>query len=405
MKTIDTQKTKIAAIIVAVVLVFLFSSCSTYRNGFIKTLPETMNISSVNPDSIRQKKVELKTESAQIVSSLGSVKIREQAIPPALLNRLFGNLQAHYQIDSGYHRLLHSAKDDSMKTLARSRLIESAADYHQLFQHNKDLRRLINRGDQAFHVGRKTLLHSQKFLWAPANRELLKQIVPDKLARHTKCCFLCRKCADNSNAAIYNTVGFFSEMFSRSVARIHEEPEPEKNVARLMPYLQKWDIVLQKSPGRLTDRFIPGYFGHAAIYMGDSIFIESIQDGVINTGPFLFAEGGSFLIVRLTTISEEKGKRIRQLASCQTGKKYDFNFDVNSPDCLFCTELIYLVYEDIDWQTRKSAGRITMSPDNIIQTVLDGDKFYFPLFFDEEQLIENPSPAFIESLLKREEAN
>ncbi|MDX9883148.1 MAG: YiiX/YebB-like N1pC/P60 family cysteine hydrolase [Prolixibacteraceae bacterium] len=405
MKTIETKKTKIAATFIAVVLVLWFSSCSSYRNGFIRISSAPGNIISMNMDSLQRQKEELNVQAVEIISGFDSVKIREQAIPPALLNRLFENLQAHYRLDSVHHRILYTSNNDSLKTTARGSLIRSAAGYHLFFQHRKDLRRIVNRGDQAFHVTKKTLLHSQRFLWAPANRELLKHTLPQKPVRHSKCRFLCRKCTDSGHAAFYQTTGFLSELFGRSVARIHKEPEPGKNVSRLMPYLQKWDIVLQKSPGRLTDRFIPGYFGHAGIYIGDSVFIESIQDGVITTGPFHFAEGGSFLVIRLDSISEKKEKHIQQLVRSQTGKKYDFNFDVNSPDCLFCTELISLVFDDIDWKTRKSAGRITMCPDNIIETALSGNTFCFPLFFDEEQLIENPSHAFVESLLKKEDGD
>ncbi len=405
MKTIDKQETKIVAAFVAVIFVLLFSSCSSYRNGFMKTPDQPANISPGTLDYLQQKKEILQTESTQIVSILNMIRIDDEAVPPALMNRLFENIHQHYQVDSIYHQLFCFAPIDSIKMLAHEKLIESAANYHQLFQNNKNLRRMINRGDPAFHVGKKTLLHSQKFLWNPANRELLKKIIPDKPIRQSKCRFLCQKSTDNSNASMYKTFGFLSEIFGRSIAQIHNKPEPEKNVNRLMPHLQKWDIILQKSPGRMTDNFIPGYFGHAAIYMGNSVFVEGVQKGVTTTDPFHFAEGGSFLVIRFKNISEEKEKRIQQLVNGQIGKKYDFNFNVNSPGRLFCSELIYFVYDDILWQAKKSAWVVTISPDNIIQTALASDKFYFPLFFDEKQLIENPSPAFIESLLETEETN
>ena len=405
MKTIDTKITKTGAAFVAVIWFLLFSSCVSYRNGFIKSMPGTADISRLNLDSLQNKKEMLRSESEQIVSILHTIRISDEAVPPALMNRLFENMQQHYQVDFAYHQLFRFAPDDSVKMLAHDRLIESAANYHRFFQDNKYLRRMINRGDQAFQVEKETLLHSQKFLWASANRRLLKQKIPDKPIRRSKCRFLVREYADTGNASMYNTFGFFSEIFGRSIARMHDKPEPEKNVARLMPYLQKWDIVFQKSPGRMTDNFIPGYFGHAAIYMGDSLFAEGIQDGVTTTDPVHFAEGGSFLVIRLKNISEEKEKRIRQLVNGQIGKKYDFNFNVNSPARLFCAELVYFVYEDIDWKTERTAGVITISPDDLIRTALGCDKFYFPLFFDEKQLIENPAPAFIESLLDTEEAD
>ncbi len=403
MKNTCLPKTKIVAIPIAVVLVLLFSSCTSYRDGFIKIREGEESCSRDKFDSIQRKKLALKIESSEIVSVIGTIDASEQAISPELLNRLFENLQAHYRIDSAFHRLFQTATDDSVKALVRQQMVESATGYHLFFQHNKDIRRVVNRGDQAFHVGKKTLLRSQQFLWTPANRALFKQTLPEKQLRQSKCQFLCRKYTDRCNASVLGVFGVVSEVFGRSIARVHRDPEPEKNIARLMSYLQEWDIILQKSPDRMTDKFIPGYFGHAAIYMGDSLFVESIQDGVVASNPFRFAEGGSFLVIRLKNISEEKEKRIQQLVDGQLGKKYDFNFDVNSPDRLFCAELVYLVYDDVVWQTEKKAWVVTMSPDQIIQTTINNESFCFPLFFDEEKLIENPSPDFIQSLLKEKD--
>lgn len=399
MKKDQLKKTKISVTFVALIFMYIFSSCSVYKNGFIKSPFSVKDLSKVNSDSLQQEGELLNRETAQIISCFKPAPEKNHAVKPFYLNKLFENLNKHYQLNSCYHQLLYFSKNDTLKQFARQKLVESAANYHQLFQNEKNIRRIINRGDQAFQVEKKSLLHSQKFLWAVANRGLLKKQIPDKQDRHSKCRFISRECVDNSHECIYKIAGFCSEIFSRSIAHIHKKPEPEKNISRLMPHLQKWDIVIQKSPGRLTDKFIPGHFGHAAIYGGDSIFIEGIQKGVIASNPMHFAEGGSFLIIRLKNISEEKEKRIRRLLAGQIGKKYDFNFNVGSPDRLVCTELIYLVFEDFDWQTKKQAGVFTLSPDGIIRTAIASDQFYFPLYFNEKQLIENPDTEFLKSLL------
>lgn len=399
MKRFGTKKTKIAVTFVAVGLMLFLTSCNSYRYGFINLPTQSKSVLLKDPDLLRIKKDSLTNETVRIITSLEAGMQKKQAFNPWALNRLFQNYHNHLQIDSCYHSLLKYAENESAKEFARTQLIESAAKYHQLFQIEKNLRRVINRGDKAFQVGKKSLLNSQKFLWAVPNRELLKKQIPEKEQRHSKCWFVSQECVDNTYNCQYKMAGFFSEIFSRSIAHIHKKPEPEKNISRLMPHLQKWDIIIQKSPERLTDKFIPGHFGHAAIYMGDSLFIEGLQNGVVTNNPTHFAEGGSFLIIRLKEISEEKETRIRQLAMGQIGKKYDYNFDVGSPDKLVCTELIYIVYEDLNWRTKKQAGVFTLSPDGIIRTAIASDKFYFPLYFNEEQLVENPDPEFLESLL------
>lgn len=399
MKNFGIKKTKIAAIAIAVGLVLFLASCSSYRNGFLKLPSQSIPEIPVDTNVLHSKKDSLTSETIRIISALEPGFQKEEPFKPWALNQLFQNYHDHLKIDSCYYRLFFSAKSETEKELARTKLIESAAGYHQLFQKEKNLRRLVNRGDMAFHVEKKSLLKSQKFMWALPNREMLKKQISDKELRHSKCWFVGKKCVDYTHRCQYKAAGFFSEIFSRTIAHIHKKPEPERNILRLMPNLQKWDIIIQKSPGRLTDKFIPGHFGHAAIYMGDSLFIEGIQNGVVKSNPYHFAEGGSFIVIRLKNISEELDARIKMLATGQIGKKYDYNFDIGSPDKLVCTELIFLVFEDFNWRTKKQAGVFTLSPDGIIRTAIASDQFYFPLYFNEEQLIENPDPEFLKSLL------
>ena len=400
MKRFGTKKTKIAATSVVALLVLFLSSCSSYRNGYIKLSSQCRPALSVETSLLQAKKDSLTAETVKILSSLEPGFQKEEPFKPWALNQLFQNFHDHLQIDTCFHMQMKYGSNELSKEIARSQLVESAANYQQLFQGEKNLRRLMNRGDNAFLVEKKTLMHSQQFLWAVPNREALKRQIPGKKQRHSKCWFVKGECDDNIHLCIYRTAGFFSKIFGWTIAKIHKKTEPEKNVSRLMPYLQKWDIIMQKSPGRLTDKFIPGHFGHAAIYMGDSIFIEGIQKGVIFSDPLRFAEGGSFLVIRLKEISEENEKRISQLAMGQIGKKYDFNFDVDYPDQITCTELIYLVYEDFDWQTNKQAGVFTLSPDGIIRTAIANNAFCIPLYFNEKELIENPDPEFLKSLLQ-----
>ncbi len=50
---------------------------------------------------------------------------------------------------------------------------------------------------------------------------------------------------------------------------------------------------------------------------------------------------------------------------------YDFNFDVKTADKIVCSELAYWVFPDINWRTEFMLGRDSISPDNIINTVLN----------------------------------
>lgn len=399
MKSPIKKKSRITLAAWAFILSLLISGCSTYRNGFLK-IRENQNPNQVyHIDSIQQKKETLFNQTRILMAVFDTLNPKKEAIPPDLSNDIFGNLQEHFAMDAYCEEAVKSGRTDIIKEQARKCLVHSAANYHQLFQDKKYFRRVINRGNKSFEIEKKNLLHSQRFLWNPANRHLLKNEIPEKKVRGSKTAFLCRKNGDHVNGAIYTVSASASELFGRLVAGIHKKPEPEKNVGRLMPHLRKWDIILQKSPGRLTDKFIPGFFGHAAIYLGDSVFAEGIQHGIVASDPLHFAEGESFLIIRPKNLSKEKEKRIENLVRGQIGKKYDFHYNANSPDRLFCTELVYFVYDSINWKTQQKSYGVMMFPDSVVETALASENFSFPLFFDSEKLVENPKPEFIKSLL------
>ena len=67
--------------------------------------------------------------------------------------------------------------------------------------------------------------------------------------------------------------GNLSESFGNLVGSVEERKGKlylDKNVEKkLLNLLQAGDVLLEKTPFRLTDRLIPGYWGHAAIWVGD----------------------------------------------------------------------------------------------------------------------------------------
>jgi len=67
-------------------------------------------------------------------------------------------------------------------------------------------------------------------------------------------------------------INLFSKLFGNSVGRVATRKGKlfgQKNVfQQLTNQLSAGDILLEKTPFRLTDKFIPGHWGHAAIWIG-----------------------------------------------------------------------------------------------------------------------------------------
>ncbi len=158
-------------------------------------------------------------------------------------------------------------------------------------------------------------------------------------------------------------------------------------------FIRPLDILLEKTPFRLTDNFIPGYWGHAAIYIGkkDDLvklgiwdhplvkkyrrkiklgrnIVEALRDNVQINSLKKFSDIDDFAVLRYRVeYSEEETREHILRALSHIGKKYDFNFDVETGETIVCSELHYRTYVDIDFQTTAYLGRSTISVDQVAE--------------------------------------
>ncbi len=162
--------------------------------------------------------------------------------------------------------------------------------------------------------------------------------------------------------------------------------------------LKPMDIIAEKTGFTLTDKLIPGYFGHIAIWLGTEKqlkelklwehpilipFQNRIRHGysILETdrkGTHLktlknFINVDEIAIASINHFEklpvEEKAVLYKN-ALAQLGKEYDFNFDVETSDKLVCSELLYQVFGAIHWPTDSYLKRNTISPDNVLSLVL-----------------------------------
>lgn len=154
------------------------------------------------------------------------------------------------------------------------------------------------------------------------------------------------------------------------------------------------DILLEKSPFALTDKFIPGHYGHAALYLGtqkelealgvwdhpkiiphhDQIrngktIIEAVRSGVRLTSLEEFMNIDEVTLMRKKDgllSSDEVVERFTRGID-QFGKKYDFNFDISTLDKIICSDLIYIVFGNVKWPTHYRVGRATLTPDDLAE--------------------------------------
>lgn len=180
--------------------------------------------------------------------------------------------------------------------------------------------------------------------------------------------------------------------------------------------LRAGDVLIERTPFRLTDSFIPGRWGHAALWVGSEAELEALgiwddpvvhpyQDAIrsgrrvmeaLRSGVQLnsldhFLNVDDVAVLRHTGLETKTRAQVILQALRQMGKPYDFNFDVETRDRLSCAELIYHAYGQVDWPTQKHLGRSVIVPDDIVVRAVAGSPFLVVrLYIDGEQVTQDP---------------
>jgi uncharacterized protein YycO len=186
--------------------------------------------------------------------------------------------------------------------------------------------------------------------------------------------------------------------------------------------LRAGDILLEKTPFRLTDKLIPGYWGHAAVWIGTEtelkelgiwdnpvvakyrdeirqgrLVVEALRSGVEMNSLEHFLNIDSIGILRKPAAGREERARTVIQALRQVGKPYDFNFDVESKERVYCSKLVYLCVSGIDWPTKKSLGRTTFTPDDVaIKAAKEGTLQLVTFYHDGKKVNDAPTARMAE---------
>lgn len=347
------------------------------------------------------------------------------------------------------------------------------------YRNHAELRRHINRGDKGFGWTSQELRQAEVMFNSPQNRQRVRRAiewyqnlvakplnpgdVQQSFAAETYLresiaqspAFQLVKNTENplrvigrviqffsnvtSDTAAYlgaESVNFSSKLFGNTVGlvetrhgKLYERAEVRADLAQ---NLQAGDILLEKTPFRLTDNFIPGHWGHAAIWIGTKAelqalglwenpvvkphhaaieagrgVVEALRTGVeMNTlAHFLNVDDVAVLRQSNPTpqSAEERAEVILQTLR-QVGKSYDFNFDVESTRRMFCSKLVYHGYPRINWPTSRFLGRFTVSPDDIAKRALEDGPLSIPLLYHDGSKVAGDYVQAMGTLLKDSDA-
>ena len=236
---------------------------------------------------------------------------------------------------------------------------------------------------------------------------------------------------DNVNQFSRESMNIFSGLVGNTLGLVETRKGKMKKLSRkdlhkLEEQLEPLDILLEKTPFRLTDKFIPGYYGHVAVWVGSpddwerkgldmhddplvrknlarinkgKKVVEALRQGVKLNTLEDFMNIDDFVILRHKDLPKERTEEYLIRALAQVGKKYDFNFDVETDKKIVCSELAYVIFHDVDWETEKSVGRYTISPDNIAHKALGNGPFEVVELYHDGKLVKQEQEKYFAMLL------
>ncbi len=168
--------------------------------------------------------------------------------------------------------------------------------------------------------------------------------------------------------------------------RIHTQLQKQ-----ILEHAKPGDVFVTRHDDALSNLFLPGFWPHAALFLGESAnrtsewgelpptgdidawFLESKKDGVkvrsISETLALDA-----LVVLRPPLAESELERGLQRALTHRGKPYDFLFDFRTADRLVCTEVVYRGFHGvapIQFRLREVGGRLCLPAEEFLDQALE----------------------------------
>jgi len=183
------------------------------------------------------------------------------------------------------------------------------------------------------------------------------------------------------------------------------EPRAEKGLISaaqletLRPRLRPGDIVIERRNWYLSTAFLPGYWPHAALYVGTAAdlralgletdprvarhlarfaqldaagharaLIEAVSEGVIfTTLEYSVGEADSVAVLR-PRLTDDQRREVIARAFSHVEKPYDFEYDFFSADKLVCTEVVFRAFGSyIDFPLADIMGRKTLPAVDLVR--------------------------------------
>jgi hypothetical protein len=193
------------------------------------------------------------------------------------------------------------------------------------------------------------------------------------------------------------------EASGRVVSELRDHWSPDRVTEELRRQIELFllpgDVLVTRHDRAVTNLFLPGYWPHAALYVGTEkdrqrmgieidqqrlqrwtgrrTVLEALKDGVLFRPLDETLSVDAVAVIRPQLAEEEIANAIGR-ACVHEGKLYNFDFDFFRSDRLVCTEVVYRAYDGvgpIKMSLNERNGRPTLSAEDLLDLALAGRGF------------------------------
>jgi len=150
----------------------------------------------------------------------------------------------------------------------------------------------------------------------------------------------------------------FFIMFGHTAYKINGRDQRE-----IIDVLKIGDVFLRRYDHYLSGLMIPGYFTHAAIYVGDDKIIHVLGGGMCYEDVLTFLRCDSAVVLRFKDQSIAKIAIKKAYEQLKNRVEYDFDFDTDSAERFYCTEFVDFCF---DYPVKTTITRKTILPDDFL---------------------------------------
>ncbi len=222
----------------------------------------------------------------------------------------------------------------------------------------------------------------------------------------------------HSSAVVGNAVGLVETRKGKLAALSSAE------VTALQAELRPLDVLLEKTPFRLTDATIPGHYGHVALYLGDeaslraegvwdepwlqphheqiragATIVEALRPGVEINSLRHFLNIDDFLVLRPQALTPQERREALARLVAQVGKAYDFGFDVQTDRKIVCSELAFVVFPDVKWEVSRAPLGYSITPDQVLRSLTETGRFPPQILFHDGVRASGDLPSILDRVV------